>query len=134
MSPKTKGQLWRLSVLGQMSKSALQQAVQEILSRAITSGWAGCMFLTHPLAQRRGCEFQRWMVQWDCMEGHSQFTWSLALMYYLAAQNKGQSQALPPYVAPDWIRTSTPGKAQALNLPRMPIPPPGLARYYTATT
>ncbi len=28
--------------------------------------------------------------------------------------------------APDWIRTSTPKKAQALNLPRMPIPPPGL--------
>lgn len=33
--------------------------------------------------------------------------------------------------APDWIRTSTPKKAQALNLPRMPIPPPGLANYYT---
>ena len=33
--------------------------------------------------------------------------------------------------APDWIRTSTPKKAQALNLPRMPIPPPGLDRYYT---
>jgi hypothetical protein len=56
------------------------------------------------------------------------------LVCYRATQNKGQSQALPLPVAPDWIRTSTPRKAQALNLPRMPIPPPGLARYYTLTT
>jgi hypothetical protein len=30
--------------------------------------------------------------------------------------------------APDWTRTSTPLRAQALNLPRIPIPPQGLAR------
>jgi site-specific DNA recombinase len=28
--------------------------------------------------------------------------------------------------APDWTRTSTPSRAQALNLPRIPIPPQGL--------
>lgn len=28
--------------------------------------------------------------------------------------------------APDWTRTSTPLRAQALNLPRIPIPPQGL--------
>ncbi len=33
--------------------------------------------------------------------------------------------------APKRSRTSTPSRAQALNLLRMPIPPPGLARYYT---
>jgi hypothetical protein len=33
--------------------------------------------------------------------------------------------------APDWTRTSTPEKAQALNLPRIPIPPPGLWNHYT---
>ena len=31
-------------------------------------------------------------------------------------------------VAPERTRTSTPCRAQALNLLRMPIPPPGLAR------
>ncbi len=30
--------------------------------------------------------------------------------------------------APDWTRTSTPFRAQALNLPRMPIPPQGLVK------
>ena len=39
-------------------------------------------------------------------------------------------------VAPERTRTSTPCRAQALNLLRMPIPPPGLATllYSDATT
>jgi hypothetical protein len=37
----------------------------------------------------------------------------------------GPHQALP-LNAPDWTRTSTPSRAQALNLPRIPIPPQGL--------
>ena len=46
--------------------------------------------------------------------------------------NEARHRSVPN--APDWIRTSTPKKAQALNLPRMPIPPPGLAKYYTLST
>lgn len=32
----------------------------------------------------------------------------------------------PHFYAPDWTRTSTPSRAQALNLLRIPIPPQGL--------
>jgi hypothetical protein len=49
-------------------------------------------------------------------------------------KEKGTGDPVPYCVAPDWIRTSTPRKAQALNLLRMPIPPPGLGRYYTLPT
>jgi hypothetical protein len=42
-----------------------------------------------------------------------------------AATEGGHPKALLIH-APDWTRTSTPSRAQALNLPRIPIPPQGL--------
>jgi hypothetical protein len=58
--------------------------------------------------------------------------WAQRLFFHITPPaGPGQPPELRGESAPDWIRTSTPKKAQALNLPRMPIPPPGLGGYYT---
>ena len=49
----------------------------------------------------------------------------------LESQEPGIARLLS-VVAPEWIRTTTPKKAQALNLPRMPIPPRARARQIIA--
>jgi hypothetical protein len=54
----------------------------------------------------------------------------------LVGQQNAQKNKAPAELsagdAPEWIRTTTPVRAQALNLLRMPIPPPGqVAQYYT---
>ncbi len=46
--------------------------------------------------------------------------------------NAKRPPEFPAGDAPEWTRTTTPVRAQALNLLRMPIPPPGqAAKYYT---
>ncbi len=44
---------------------------------------------------------------------------------WLSSLNAKRPPEFPAGDAPEWTRTSTPERAQALNLLRMPIPPPG---------